>query len=165
MKTLCIVRHAKSSWKEEAYTDEQRPLNHRGKVSAPAIGKVLAIKGYEPDLILSSTAVRASSTAALIAVELGYHPDRISTDERIYLASESELLQVISECSPELQNVMIVGHNPGLYMLAIQLSGFMEDNLPTCAAVCIEFDVSRWDELPERPGSIKFYEYPRKHGV
>jgi phosphohistidine phosphatase len=165
MKTLCIVRHAKSSWKEDALTDEMRPLNKRGKVAAPLIGRVLAELGFMPDLILTSSAVRAHVTAELIAGELQYPVAGIEVRESMYMAGLSELLAVIAGCSDEVERLMVVGHNPGLYALAMRLSEFNEDNLPTAAAVCIELPIDHWTDIHETRGRIRFYEYPRKHGA
>jgi phosphohistidine phosphatase len=113
MKTLLILRHAKSSWKDSGISDFERPLNARGKRAADLIGRFMKKKKLRPDLILSSTAARARETIGLVlesarlVVELRY-------DERLYLASADRLAEIVSQIEDDRSQVMIVGHNPGM---------------------------------------------------
>lgn len=154
MKTLLLVRHAKSSW-ETGVVDHDRPLNHRGRRDAPDMGRRLAARGVVPDVLLSSTAVRARTTAELIAGALGFGADRITTDERLYAASVDEVLSVIGELGDDVSCAIVVGHNPETTSLAQR---FSEDvgELPTCAVAEFTFDIDAWDGLGEAaPTSVR----------
>lgn len=146
MKTLLLVRHAKSSWEHPGVDDHDRPLNDRGLRDAPKMGRRLAERGVAPDVILSSTAVRARTTAELIAEELGFDAARIITDERLYAASADEVLQVIGEVDGDVSCAMVVGHNPETVSLARRLSDEIHE-MPTSAVAEFTFDVDAWNEL------------------
>lgn len=163
MKTLILVRHAKSSWDDPALPDHERPLNDRGRRDAPKMGERLAKRGIRPDLILSSSAVRALTTARIIAEKIGYAPDAIVVDRRIYGAQVSSLLYLIQELDDAHAQVMIFGHNPELTELAHRFSEDIED-MPTCAVVELTFDVKRWvDVVDSRPIEARF-DTPKKGG-
>jgi phosphohistidine phosphatase len=143
MKTLFLVRHAKSSRDEPALPDKDRPLNDRDKRDAPKMGERLAKRGVTPDLILSSPAKRALKTAQIIAKKLDYKPAHIVVDERIYETGSDELLHVIRELGAKPKSVMLFGHNPGLTELAHHLSNKVT-HLPTCAFAEFTFDAKSW---------------------
>src|SRR5258705_13969781 len=113
MKTLFILRHAKSSWKDKDQRDFDRPLNERGKKAAETIGRYIRKEGISPELILSSTAVRARQTTDIV-VRTTKLQSELRYDERIYEASPSRLVEVISQIDEKLNSVLIVGHNPGM---------------------------------------------------
>jgi phosphohistidine phosphatase len=162
MKTLFLVRHAKSSWDDPSLADHERPLNDRGKRDAPKMGERLAKRGVTADLILSSSAVRALTTARIIAEKIGYDPKSIVADRRIYGAQVSTLLYLIQELDDEHERVMLFGHNPELTELAHRFSGDIED-MPTCAVVELTFDTPRWaDVVACRPVAVRF-DSPKKH--
>ena len=138
MKTLFLVRHAKSSRNEPALQDKDRPLNNRGKRDAPKMGKRLAKREVTPDLILSSPAKRALKTAQLIAKKLDYKLQDIVVDERLYATGADELLHVIRKLGAKPKSVMLVGHNPELTELAHHLSN-MITQLPTCGVAEFTF--------------------------
>lgn len=148
MKTLLLVRHAKSSWEHPGAPDHDRPLNDRGLRDAPVMGRRLAERGVAPDVILSSTAVRALTTAELIAEALGFDAARIVTDERLYAASAEDVLRVIGELDDEVSSAMVVGHNPETASLARRLSDEIHE-MPTCAVAEFTFDVDAWYELDD----------------
>src|SRR5918994_6226511 len=112
MKTLLLIRHAKSSWEHSGVSDHDRPLNERGLRDAPLMGRRLAERGVVPDVILSSTALRARATAKLLADALGSGAAHIVTDERLYAASADEVLEVVGELGSEVSCAAVVGHNP-----------------------------------------------------
>src|SRR5687768_1175410 len=112
MKELILVRHAKSSWKDQDLTDFERPLNKRGKRDAPFMGGLLKKITQSPDLIISSPAARALSTAKIIAKELDFPVDKIKKDIKIYLAEEVELFKIVKKISDKHQRIILVGHNP-----------------------------------------------------
>src|SRR5208283_5873130 len=122
MKTLFLVRHAKSSRDNHALSDKERPLNDRGMRDAPRMDELLAKQDAKPDLILSSPALRALATAEIIARKLGYEVKDIVVDERLYAAALDDLLEVIHEVGDEPKRVMLFGHNPELTELAHRLS-------------------------------------------
>jgi phosphohistidine phosphatase len=146
MKTLLLVRHGKSSWDHQGLADHDRPLNNRGLRDAPEMGRRLAERGVEPDVILSSTALRARTTAQLMAEALGFDADRVITDERLYAASASEVLGVIQELDDSVGCAMVVGHNPETASLAKQFSEEIAE-MPTCAIAEFTFDVDEWSEV------------------
>src|SRR5688572_19085866 len=113
MKTLYVLRHAKSSWNDPHLSDFDRPLNDRGERTAPFIGKLMRDRGLIPDVVISSPARRALETAKLVREAAGIEPD-ILFDERIYEASPQALRQVAAEADDLLASIMLVGHNPGI---------------------------------------------------
>ncbi len=146
MKTLLILRHAKSSWNDPALDDHVRPLNVRGERDAPRIGKFVREHGLIPDVIISSDAVRARLTAEAVAKAARY-PREILVDSRLYGAEPSDLIAVLRTIQEaKAGTVMIVGHNPGLEELVAQLTGEQED-LPTAALAHIELPIDRWRDL------------------
>jgi phosphohistidine phosphatase len=143
MKTLFLVRHAKSSKDDPALPDKKRPLNDRGRRDAPKMGERLAKRDVEPDLILSSPAVRALTTAQLFAEELDYKAKNIVVDDRLYASTADDLLEVIHELDDAHKRVMVFGHNPEMSDLAHRLSDKIGD-MPTCAVAEFEFDSKSW---------------------
>lgn len=147
MKTLVLVRHAKSSWKDASLADRDRPLNDRGKRDAPEMGRRLAARGEAPDLIVSSPAARALATARVIAEAVGYPVDRIREDERIYMAGPADLLGAIHDLDDDDDRVFLFGHNPGLTDLVNALSVPAVENVPTCGVVEFRLTGVRWADL------------------
>lgn len=161
MKTLYLVRHAKSSWKFEELADHDRPLNGRGRKAAPKMAKALKKKDAKPDLIVSSPAVRAITTATLFAKELDYDQDNILVIDGIYGASREELLQIIRNVSDEVDSLMLFGHNNTITDLANFLSPKSVANIPTAGVMAVEFDAETWKiSGPERCRFL-FFEYPK----
>ena len=130
MKTLFLVRHAKSSRDDPSLPDRDRPLDDRGMQDAPKMGKRLAKRDVKPDLLLSSPALRALTTAHLIAEEVGYKRKDIVVDDRLYASSADDLLAVIRALDKKLNRVMLFGHNPEFTDLAHRLSSEIID-MPT----------------------------------
>ena len=146
MKTLLVLRHAKSSWKDPGLEDHDRPLNKRGKRDAPRMGKLLRDEKLVPDLIVSSTAVRAQSTAKAAAKSAQYEAE-IRLDERLYLADPATMVSVLKEVGdPSANKVMIVAHNPGQEELVRVLAGG-GGPFPTAALAQIELPIETWTEL------------------
>jgi phosphohistidine phosphatase len=143
MKTLFLVRHAKSSKDDPTLPDKKRPLNDRGRRDAPRMGVRLAKRDVEPDLILSSPAERALTTAQLFAEELDYKAKNIVVDDRLYASTADDLLEVIHELDDAHKLVMVFGHNPEMSDLAHRLSDKIGD-MPTCAVAEFEFDSKSW---------------------
>jgi phosphohistidine phosphatase len=160
MKTLILVRHAKSSWTEPGLADRDRVLNDRGRRNAPEMGKRLAKGGLKPDVILSSPAVRALTTAQLLAEELDYKRSDIRVDDRLYAAEADELVRVVGESGDGPQRVMVVGHNPEMTELARRLSGTI-DHMPTCAVAVFTFDIASWRDLPAAEARSTAFHTPK----
>ncbi len=163
MKKIFILRHAKSSWNDTTLSDFERPLNERGNRDAPIMGSKLNELGVMPDLILSSAANRAYTTASIIAEKINYPLSRIDKREDLYLASERKILKIINFIDNGYKNIMVVGHNPGLTDLADNLGTLQVANLPTCALVALEFAVDKWQEVHWGLGKNLLFEYPKKH--
>jgi phosphohistidine phosphatase len=153
MKRLLILRHAKSSWKDERLSDFERPLNKRGQFDAPRMGRLLAQRDLTPQLIISSAAKRARLTAEAVAAASGYTEDIYLTRD-LYLASPEEYIDVLSEQGAGHDTVMVVGHNPGIEDLLELLIDYWE-RMPTAALANVELPIIDWHELtPETQGSL-----------
>lgn len=163
MKTLLLVRHAKSSWDYPGLTDFERPLNKRGHRDAPLMGNLLKEKNIIPDLIISSPATRAITTARYFADSMEYPLEKINTDERLYEAGPLDITNVISEVDDSVNFLMIVSHNPGLTEVADQLTGKIIENIVTSAIFSIDFDTDSWSKANKKNANIGFYEYPKKY--
>jgi phosphohistidine phosphatase len=161
MKTLFLVRHAKSSRDDPSLPDRIRPLDDRGRQDAPKMGKRLAKRDVKPDLVVSSPALRALTTAQLIAEEVGYKRKDIVVDDRLYASNPDDLLAVIRELDKKLDRVMLVGHNPEFTDLAHRLSSEIID-MPTSAVAEISFDTKAWSDVGEIEPARAMLDYPKK---
>lgn len=161
MKTLTLVRHAKSSWKDTSLSDRKRPLNRRGQRDAPVMGKRIAKHGIRPSLIVSSPATRAWTTAKIVASEIGYPTEFLQREDDLYLASLNDILDVIAAQDNGFNHLMVVGHNPGLTDMTNFLSPGLTHNLPTAGVVSVQIDRDDWD-LRERPNTeLLVHDYPK----
>jgi phosphohistidine phosphatase len=162
MKVLILMRHAKSSWKDVDLVDHDRPLNKRGKKDAPRIGKLLRDERIVPELILTSSARRARDTAEAVADASGYTPE-IRHLPNFYQADVETFLDTLSVLPPDIDRVMIVGHNPDLEELVDYLT---DENLtlPTAALVKIDLPIQSWGEMAHQAGECKLVKawYPRE---
>ena len=164
-KILYLVRHAKSSWKDMSLGDQQRPLNKRGRRSAPEMGRRMAAQGHKPELIISSPANRAFTTACKIAAELDFDESEIVTDENLYFSGSSGMKGVLADVDDRFRKVMMVGHNPDMTYLMNILGNTHVDNMPTAAIAVIGFDIASWAELPSAEGTLLGYDYPKGPGI
>ena len=161
MRTLLVMRHAKSDWNAEYGRDHERPLNDRGQRSARLIGRVLADEGVAPQRVVSSTAVRARSTATL-AKEAGDWDAEIVLDDRIYGGGVDTAIDV-ARSSPDVDRLMLVGHQPSWSSLVTVLSGEHVD-MKTATVAVITFDIEGWSALASGGGRIAAVYQPRDHG-
>lgn len=162
MRRLTLVRHAKSDWSLAGQPDWDRPLNRRGQRDAPEMARRLRARKLKPDLILASPAVRALTTAAIMARELRVPAIRVRQDERLYLAGPGDLLMVVRELGGTSQHLMLFGHNPGITDFANRLSaGEQIDNMPTCAVFTALFDLADWATLDWQRGQDVEFDYPK----
>ena len=146
IKELFLVRHAKSSWDDPTISDHKRPLNERGYRNASEMGRRLSDRGVSPDALISSTALRARTTARIIADSLGWPEERVVLDRALYHASATELQEYIGGLNDAHTSVMLFGHNPGMTSLVSHLFGLALDNLPTCGVVHLQFSTESWAE-------------------
>ena len=160
MKTLFILRHAKSSWENADLSDFDRPLNKRGLETAPFMGDLMKKNQFQPALILSSPAKRAEQTATLVK-EAAKIDGKIQFDERIYEASPARLLEVISEQAEKSESVMLVGHNPGLEGLMKILTGESQP-MPTAALAVVDLETDKWSEITSSTGSLRALIRPKE---
>ncbi|WP_280155923.1 histidine phosphatase family protein [Piscinibacter sp. XHJ-5] len=146
MKTLLLVRHAKSIKDDPTLADRDRPLADRGLKEALQMGRRLAERGVKPDLFVSSPALRALTTAQLIAEEVGYERNDIVVDDRLYESSADALLAVVRAFDKRFEQVMLFGHNPEFTNLAHRLSSDIVD-MVTCAVAEFRFDTTKWPDV------------------
>lgn len=161
MKSLYIHRHAKSSWNHSALSDFERPLNERGFHDAPMMGKRLLKRNEPIELIVSSPAVRALSTAKLVAKEIGYESSQILEQHILYLPSISDILQVVNSLDDSINSVMLFGHNPGFTQIINYLAGDQLDNLPTAGCARIDFQFEEWQLVSGDTGKVVWLDYPK----
>ncbi len=167
MKTLLLLRHAKSSWDNPAAGDFDRPLNERGRQAAPRVGRFLAESGLLPDRVVCSPAQRTRETWAAVQGELDA-PREASFDQTIYLGAPGTLLEVAKSQPDDADTVMLIGHNPGIEALAAWLAreGDAEAlrrlslKFPTAGLAVLEFGVDHWAEIDREPGSLKAFVRP-----
>jgi len=145
MKSILILRHAKSSWKLPDVNDHDRPLNKRGKRDAPHMGEIIQDKNLVPDFIISSTAKRAHSTAKAVAKAAGYKGD-IALNQSLYAAPPTAYIDVLHDLPNKYTRVLLVGHNPGLEQLVNMLSS-EEHTMPTCSLVHVQLCINTWSEI------------------
>lgn len=166
--TLILLRHAKSSWDDSSLDDFDRPLARRGEAAAPRMGAYMKAQGLAPDLILCSSAVRARRTLDLVLPHLSGKPE-IRYEKGLYLAAPGALLARIRRVDSHLRQVMVVGHDPGLHMLAVELAGSGEParlealarKFPTAALAVIRFKGRAWSSVGPAKGSLELFVSPK----
>jgi phosphohistidine phosphatase len=162
MKRLTLVRHAKSSWKDAALADIDRPLNGRGKGDAARMGLYLAERGIVPDIILVSPARRTRKTAQLLTSALPDATGRVLSDPALYEASAAVLLDRVRALDETWQHVMFIGHNPGLTDFANLLTLVGIDNIPTCGVLVADLDIDFWRMAEAGRGRTIHYAVPKE---
>lgn len=158
-RNLYLLRHAKSSWKDDSLADFDRPLKGRGRDAAERMGKRLASEKLKDAVLICSPAARTRETAQIVMNYSGLRLDQ-RFDQRIYEASLRDLLQVVSEIPDEKQTAMMIGHNPGFEELLAFLTGETR-RMPTCALAKIKLDVSSWKEVRAGEGSLGLFLTPK----
>lgn len=163
MKTLYLIRHAKSDWSDESLSDYDRPLSHRGIKDAPLMGSKLADKGILPDLILSSPALRAKTTAISIAEALSYPPESIGYDHTLYASDVETILSIIRSVAPSVDTLFLFGHNPEITECANLIANGDIDNIPTCGVVTIRLKNNSWESIGANSAEIRRFDFPKKY--
>ncbi len=167
MKTLYLLRHAKSSWDHPGLRDHERPLSDRGRWAAPAMGAHMAAQAWVPDLVLCSDSVRTRETWALVEAALG--PVPVEYDAALYGASAGELFRIVQDADDQADSILLVSHNPGTENLAIALAGEGDPDLiqrlaikyPTAALAVLETGVERWEEVETQGFRLVDFVRPR----
>lgn len=158
MKTLLIMRHAKSAYPPEISDDFDRPLNKRGRADLPRIARLLAAYGPRPELVLTSAARRAHQTATGLAASLGLPDSVLHLDDALYLASASTLAQAAADLPDRAQTGLIIAHNPGLEEWLRELTG-ARVHLPTAGLAAVELSIHSWREISR--GHLLYFAVPR----
>lgn len=170
MLTLSLLRHAKSSWSDLELDDHDRPLAKRGAKAIPLLAKYFRQEKLRPDLILCSDAMRTRATLALLLAELGTPPARIVYDGTLYLASPDTIRAALARHGEAEPHVLVVGHNPGLHALALELVGHGDRKLlaglarefPTGALAVLSFNAPSWSEIALASGNLEHFTTPRR---
>ena len=169
MLTLSLLRHAKSSWDDLDLDDFDRPLSKRGANAAPEMGRAMRELKLNPDLVLCSTAVRTRATVALVLLELGPPPPEVRYEDGLYLASPTSILGQIRKTAKSVRNLLVVGHNPGMHALALELTGAakredmaeLATKFPTAALANMTFDLDSWRDVGAGLGHLVVFMTPR----
>ena len=163
MKTVYLVRHAKSSWDYHSLRDSERPLNNRGLRDAPFMAKMLVKKGVMPDAIISSPAVRAMTTATFFKNEFRLEGEDIWIRDEIYEAMSSTIVDFIQRLPERLDTVMIFGHNPTFTNVANMFTNKYIANMPTCSIARIDADIPNWMAFNDTNAKLVEFHYPKQY--
>ena len=161
MKTLYIVRHAKSSWDYSGLPDDQRPLLEKGKKRTKRIIDFLLDKEVVVDYIISSPAVRAFETARIIGKALKHEADEIRKDNLLYQADAERLHNLFFDLPSGMDSLMIFGHNPTLTNFANKFIINKIDSIPTSGVVCIDFNIDKWEDISSLKSELRFFITPK----
>ncbi len=169
MLTLSLLRHGKSAWDDPGLDDHDRPLARRGRDAAEAMGAWLHANGPRPDLVLCSSAVRTRQTLERLLIELRPPRPEVVIEPALYLATATAMLALVRKVRPDVCNLMIVGHNPGMHALALDLTGTglrrdiasMAMKFPTCGLAVLTFAVEAWSEVRPASGQLVKFLPPR----
>ena len=168
MLTLSLLRHTKSSWNDPSLPDQERPLATRGVTDAPLMGRAMAERGIDPDLVLCSSARRTRDTLALVLPELKVEPEVVYKDA-LYHPSATEMLQMLREVSPSASRLLLVGHNPEIQAFALDLVGSgpkhyrdrLREKFPTGGLAVINFASGSWKGVTVNSGSLNLFLSPK----
>ncbi|UPT66939.1 MAG: histidine phosphatase family protein [Sphingobacteriales bacterium JAD_PAG50586_3] len=161
MKTLYLVRHAKSSWENPEHTDFERPLNDRGIKAAPKMAQYLINKGIKPQHFVSSPAARAITTARLFAQKFDFPLNNIQQIDKIYNSDKTELMEVISGLDDKYDSIMLFGHDTSITVTTEELSNQRFLHFPTGAAAGIKLNISKWADVHDGCGELQFFYFPK----
>ncbi len=161
MKSIIIIRHAKSSWSNNDLPDFERPLNHRGEKDAPEMAKRLKKRMPAIDAFISSPAKRALTTATFFAEEYGLKKKDITQVQQLYMADVRNFYDVIKKIDDDIHVAVIFSHNPGITDFANTLTNTRVDDMPTCAIFAIDADVASWANFADAEKTFQFFDYPK----
>jgi phosphohistidine phosphatase len=161
MKSVLIIRHAKSSWDNTEVSDFERPLNDRGKDDAPKMAKRLLERHVSIDAFISSSARRARKTAALFIKEFDGDKDHIILVPELYLAGPDAFYEAIANAPASAKTIAVFAHNPGITDFANELTDVRIDDMPTCAIFAVKADIKNWSEFKDADKQYWFFDYPK----
>lgn len=161
MKTLYLVRHAKSSWADPSLTDFERPLNDRGRKNAPEVATYLVNKGIIVNHFVSSPATRAITTARIFADKMGFPRKNIQIEAGIYNASKQELIDIIKQLDNKHNSIALFGHDTSITVATEELSNQRFLHFPTCGVAGIRLNVNQWADVTEGCGDLLFFYFPK----
>lgn len=163
MKSLILMRHAKSSWAFPGLRDFDRPLSARGIRNAPEMGERLLNRSIKPGLMIASPANRTKNTAQLVAQKLSFPQERIVLEKKLYHAHYKEISYVISQQSDNYRSIMMLGHNPGFTdFVNMLLTEDRIENIPTAGVVVLNLRIKSWKEIYGAKADLFFFDYPKK---
>ena len=162
MKTLYLLRHAKSSWDDSELKDFERPLADRGMLDVPKMASRFLQRGDTVDCIIASPSLRAMTTARMMADQIGFPADEVASNPELYFAGAGIFLQVARLIDEHCQSAMLVGHNPAITEFANRMSDGRIDHIPTCGLLQLQFRVPHWEEIQETLGELVYFDYPKK---
>ena len=161
MKTIYLIKHAKSDWSVSGISDAERDISKKGRKDIKTIGSYLTLRGILPDIILSSYALRAAQTSDILAQTIQSEAPKHYLNE-LYLTSADEIKEIIMVQDEAIESMFIVGHNPQLTELANMLTDEHIAKIPSLGIVAIDFDIDDWSELENKNGEIDFFIYPKQ---
>ena len=161
MKTVLLVRHAKSSWDDITLSDFERPLNDRGKKNAPEMAERLLKKGIAIDAFLSSPAKRAKKTAEAFAKEYGQDKDTVILVPSLYEAQHENFLKAIEDAPDKASNIALFSHNPGITDFVNSLTEVRIDNMPTCSVFAVKVPIRNWSDFRQATKEFYFFDFPK----
>ncbi len=162
MKTLYLIRHAKSEWANENLKDIDRPLNARGYNDAYKMSNWLKQNNIVPELIISSAAIRAISTALIFSRNLKYDDSKICITNNLYESGYKNYLDLIHSVNNNTKSIMIFAHNPSITELSNYLTKAFTDNIPTCGMVGLKIENDKWEDFNFQTATLFLYEFPKK---
>jgi phosphohistidine phosphatase len=162
MKTLFVVRHAKSSWDNFGLPDEERPLNERGKKDAPEMAEKLRKKDVKIDIFISSPAKRARKTALSFCKEFGGKKKDVVIDDRLYPGEIEKFYEVIQDISDKNKTAALFSHNPGITDFVNTLTAHRIDEMPTCSVFGVKADIKSWKEFKDAKKELILFDFPKK---
>jgi len=161
MKTLYLIRHAKSGWSEPNTSDFERTISKKGKKDINTMGSYLSLIDVKPQLILSSCALRAQQTADLLAKKISFSGKKHYLKE-LYLTSLEDVQEIISIQEKSIESMFIIGHNPQLHELANTLITEHISKFPSLGIIAIDFEIDSWSEIANVKGSVDFFIFPKQ---
>lgn len=168
MLTLSLLRHGKSAWDDPRLDDHDRPLAKRGRIAAAEMGAYIAAHGLKPDLLLCSDAVRARQTLKLVLDCFGAPTPKAKIEPELYLATPTTMLDHVHRTANDVRHLTIIGHNPGMHALALDLTGrgqrrdiaSMAVKFPTCALAVLTFQTDDWTKVRPATGHLELFTWP-----
>ncbi len=163
MKTIYIIRHAKSDWEDAELHDIERPLAERGIKDAKTMADLLKTRGIVPDKMISSPALRAFSTCRIFCDIIGFDKKEIQVDQVLYFGNIAEIIKMVQTQSAETDSICIFGHNPTFSLLATILCDEFSGEMPTCSIVALQWNIEDWGLMETKSAKLLWFEYPKKN--